>query len=210
MELIVINENKLKIMMSETDMKTYGLDENEFHCSLTNTRSILEKILHNAPIRTGFENISINDKILMQLYPDKNGGCELYVTKISLYEKEDAIFMPRENEERYLLPKAMPKKQISKTSLVSYRFEQLEYGISAAKELFLRNFSGESAFYRHDDGKYFLFINNKQPQTNDEKMSMEFLSEFGEITNAENTYLLLLEHGKCIFKDKAIELLSEM
>lgn len=210
MELILINENKLKIMMSATDMKTYGLDENEFHCSMINTRRILEKILHNAPICTGFENMSTDDKILMQLYPEKNGGCELYVTKISLDEKGGANYMPRENEEKYLLPKAILKKQNTKTALVSYRFERLEHAINAAKELFIRNFSGESAFYRNEDGKYFLFVNNKQSQTDDEGINIEFLSEFGETTNAENTYLLLLEHGKCITKDRAIELLSEI
>ena len=209
MELIVINENKLKIMMNKSDMSTYGLDENEFHCSLTNTRSILERILHNSPIRTGFENISFDDRILMQLYPDKNGGCELYVTKISLDEKEDAFAMPRENEERYLLPKATPKKQSIKQSLISYRFEGLEHVIKAAKELLIRNFSGECALYHNDDGKYYLFVNSKS-QDYDEKANIDFLSEFGELTNAENSYLLLLEHGKCIFKDEAIKHLSEI
>ena len=147
MELIVINENKLKIIMSKTDMKNYGLDENEFHCSVINTREILEKILHNAPLKTGFENISHEDKILIQLYPDKNGGCELYVTKITLDEKEGTIFMPQENEEKYLLPKPIQKKQTIKTPIISYRFECLEDGIKAAKELILRDFVGESSFY---------------------------------------------------------------
>ena len=102
MELIVINENKLKITMSKTDMINYGLDENEFHCSVINTREILNKILHNAPVQTGFENISPKDKILIQLYPDKSGGCELYITKITLDEMEDTMFMPQENDEKYL------------------------------------------------------------------------------------------------------------
>ena len=31
MELIVIGENKLKIMMSQGDMERFGLDENEFY-----------------------------------------------------------------------------------------------------------------------------------------------------------------------------------
>ena len=210
MELIVINENKLKIMMSQTDMKSYGLDENEFHCSVINTREILERILHNTPVQTGFENISVEDRILMQLYPDKNGGCELYVTKITFDDKEGALFMPQENEEKYLLPKPIQKKQNSKTSLISYRFEKLEHGILAAKELILRGFSGESAFFKSFDGKYYLFINSKQGQINDVKTYAEFLAEFGESTNAENTYLMLSEYGKCILKQDAVEALCEI
>lgn len=210
MELIVINESKLKIMMSESDMKNYGLDENEFHCSVINAREILDKILHSSPIHTGFENISNDDKILMQLYPDQHGGCELYVTKITLDEKEDALIMPQENEEKYLLPRSVEKKQIKKSNLISYRFERLEYGISAAKELILRNFSGESSFYQGSDGKYYLFIHARQEQNYYALSYIEFLSEFGEQVNAENTYLLLLEYGKCIFKNNAICELSKV
>lgn len=210
MELIVINENKLKIIMNKTDMKNYGLDENEFHCSVINTREILEKILHNAPLKTGFENISHEDKILIQLYPDKNGGCELYVTKITLDEKEGAIFMPQENEEKYLLPKPIQKKQTIKNQIISYRFECLEDSIKAAKELILRDFVGESSFYRNADKKYYLLLNPKQNKNDDFTPQIEFLSEFGEVVNIENTFLLLSEYGKCIFKHMAIELLSEI
>ncbi len=209
MELIVINENKLKVMMNKTDMKTYGLDENEFHCSITNTRAILDKILHNSPIRTGFENISNDDKILIQLYPDKNGGCELYVTKIMLDEREDELFMPRENEERYLLPKYTAKKQGMKIPIVSYKFDKLEYALKAAKEMIQRNYNGASSFYRDYEGKYFLFVNNSKNETSENQVTIDFLSEFGELWNLENSQMLLTEHGTCIFKENAIEQLVE-
>lgn len=202
MELIVINENKLKIMMSKSDMQSYGLDENEFYCSITNAREILEKILHNSPICTGFENISIEDKILLQLYPDKNGGCELYVTKITIDEKEDALFMPQENKPKYLLPKA-----IIKTPLISYKFEALEDVIFASKELISRNYTGESSFYQNYDGKYYLFMNTSGTKND---THVEFLAEFGESTNAENSYLMLSEYGKCLFKRDALRSLSEI
>ena len=210
MEVIVINENKLKITMSKTDMINYGLDENEFHCSVINAREILEKILHNTPIKTGFENISPEDKILIQLYPEKHGGCELYVTKITLEEKEGTIFMPQENEDKYLLPKPIQKKQIAKNSLISYRSECLEHSIDASKELILRNFVGESSFYQNSDGKYYLLINAKSSINADIHSQIDFLSDFGELTNTENSFLLLSEYGKCIFSRNAIESLSEI
>ena len=210
MELIVINENKLKILMSRTDMERYGLDENEFYCSVINTREILDRILHNTPIKTGFENISADDKILIQLYPDKNGGCELYVTKISLDEKGDALFMTEEREERYLLPRPTQKKQVQKYPPISYRFEKLESVIDVAKELMVRSFKGESSFFCNSDGKYYLFVNPNQMQSADLHIYTDFLSEFGEVTNAENSYLTLLEYGNCIFKQNAVEQLCEI
>ena len=210
MELIVINENKLKIIMNNKDMQFYNLDENEFYCSVTNTREILAKILHNTQVRTGFENISNNDKILMQLYPDKNGGCELYVTKITLDEKEENLFMVQENEEQYLLPKHIQKKPPPKIQPISYRFDKLEYVIQAAQEMHKRSYDGISSFYRDDYGKYFLIISNQKNDNTEHKSKIDFLSEFGEITNVENTYLALLEKGICIFKEKAIEQLLKI
>ena len=202
MELIVINENKLKIMMTKNDMESFGLDENEFYCSVTNARDILERILDNSPIHTGFENITIEDKILLQLYPDKNGGCELYVTKMIFDETEDIPLMPEENDYKYLLP----KPQI-KIPLISFKFDSLEDVISAAKELVFRNYVCEASFYQNHDGKYYLFMNvsNKKGDA-----QIEFLSEFGENTNAENSYLMLLEYGKCLFKKDAIKSLAEI
>jgi negative regulator of genetic competence, sporulation and motility len=210
MELIVINENKLKIMMSPHDMKTYGLDENEFYCSVANTREILDRILHNSPVHTGFENISPLDKILMQLYPDKKGGCELYVTKLPLDEKEDEFLMSNEYEERYLLPKSTAKKQSQGVPIISYRFTSLEHAINAANEMNRHNYEGASSFYRDIEGKYFLFVNFLKSNTPNGISEMGFLSEFGEQVNAENSRMLLLERGQCIFKDKAIEQLSKL
>lgn len=210
MELIIINENKLKITMSKTDMINYGLDENEFHCSVINAKDILQKILHNAPLQTGFENISAEDKILIQLYPEKNGGCELYVTKITLDESEEYIFMPQENEEKYLISKPTIKKYTTKSPIVCYRFESLEHSISASKELITRNCSLENSFYQNCDGKYYLIINVKSIQNGEINPQIEFLSEFGEMCNSENTFLLLSEYGKCIFSRNAIESLSKI
>ena len=210
MELIVISDNKLKIMMSKKDMEAYGLDENEFYCSISNTREILDKILHNSPIRTGFENTSIYDKILFQLYPDKNGGCELYVTKLTLDEKEDELFMPQENDNRYLLPKQIQKKQAQDLPLISYCFAALEHATRAAKELNKRNYEGASSFYRDCDGKYFLFVNTSKNEYVNDKATIDLLSEFGEVVNAEHSRLFLAERGRCVFKEKAVQQLAEI
>ena len=102
MELIIINEYKIKIVMTEQDMRDYGLDENEFYCSVTNTRDILEKIIHRSGIRTGFENINKSERLLLQLYPEKSGGCELYVTRLEMELGEEAA-VRRDNENKALV-----------------------------------------------------------------------------------------------------------
>ena len=211
MELIVIGENKLKIMMSQGDMERFGLDENEFYLSVTDTRKILDKILQNCPVKTGFETILPSDKILIQLYPEKDGGCELFVTKIELDSecdsKEEDIFMPPLNDERFLLPGTTKKNAESKKIHLTYSFEELDFLIAACKELHKRGFFGKSSFYKGEEGKYFLFISAVKEE-NEKSPPVSFISEFGELENTDRTSLYLAEYGECIMEKDAVELLG--
>ena len=90
------------------------------------------------------------------------GGCELFVTKIELDSecdsKEEDIFMPPLNGERFLLPGTTKKNAEGRKIHLTYSFEELDFLISACKELHKRGFFGKSSFYRDEEGKYFLFI----------------------------------------------------
>ena len=213
MELIVISENKLKIMMSRDDMERVGLDENEFYLSVTNTRKILERILHNCPIKTGFESILPDEKLLMQLYPEKDGGCELFVTKIEFEndsaESEDGSFMAKFSEERYLLPRPKAKEVDEGEVTLTYRFENIDFVICACKELSKRGFSHPSVLKRDENGKYYLFI-TQVPDENEKSPPTSFLSEFGELERTERASLYLSEYGSCIIKSNAIEQLADL
>ncbi len=209
MELIVINENKIKITMSSDEMSHYGLDENEFHCSITNTREILNKILHKNHRDIAFGRIEESDKLLIQLYPEVSGGCELYVTKIPDLQQdnefEEAMTMNEYGEDRLLPPKMQSIKAEIKKTILAYSFQNLWSVRGACVELDSRDFEGESSLYRSDDGRYFLFV------TPDEKSSPStFLSEFGELESASSSSLYLSERGKCLCKTDAVKLILEI
>ncbi len=209
MELISINENKLKIIMTISDMEKLGLDENDFHLSLINTRSILKKILNASPVKTGFEELLPSDKILLQMYPEADGGCELFITKVSLENApnfEEDLTMPCD-EEKYLLPEVNKKTTENKKTPLTYSFSELEHAIRACKELKNRNFEGDSSLYLHNSGKYFLFLTKSNTQFND---STSYIAEFGELENSENAILSVLERGKKIFDKNAVENLASL
>lgn len=213
MELIVINENKLKIMMNKADMERFELDENEFYLSITDSRKILNRILSDCPIRTGFEKISPSDKILIQLYPEKGGGCELFVTKIELeselYAEGDEIFMPSNNDERLFLTGNVTKKSETRKNSFTYSFIDLENTILACKELQNKRFCGKSSLYKHANGRFYLILGI--PKGENEKSSpISFLSEFGELENTERASLSLSEYGICIIEQNAVEQLGEI
>lgn len=82
MELLIISENKLKIMLNSEDMQKYGLLGAEPDYDDPPTRKKLLRILDDVKAECGFDTAA--DKLLIQLYPSRDGGGELFVTKLGL------------------------------------------------------------------------------------------------------------------------------
>ena len=82
MELLVIGESKLKVMLDRDDMKKYGLLGSELNYDDPPTRKKLLRILDDVKAQSGFDTAA--DKLLIQLYPSKDGGSEMFVTKLGL------------------------------------------------------------------------------------------------------------------------------
>ncbi len=92
MELILIDPSKLKIMLTAPDMQHYALDTSRLEgmaCTDTHTREAFRHIFHDAEVETGFH--TDGQKLLVQMYTSKCGGCEIFVTKLgdeaSLYKE---------------------------------------------------------------------------------------------------------------------------
>lgn len=77
MELILISDSKLKVMLSEDDMRNYEFDDiNNIH-----TKEAFRNLMREAKNRCGFN--ALEGRVFVQLYRSKAGGCELFVTKLS-------------------------------------------------------------------------------------------------------------------------------
>lgn len=87
MELIVIDENKLKIMLSAPDMQHYELRAERMDCADEETRRAFRHIFHDARDRIGFD--TEGERLFVQLYTSRGGGCEIFVTKLG--ERNDLM-----------------------------------------------------------------------------------------------------------------------
>ena len=85
MEFLLVGESKLKIVISEEEMHRFGL-EGDYSSSAC--RRSFWRILVLAEEEVGFR--TDGDKLLIQFYPLKSGGCEAFVTKLGLLPKESA------------------------------------------------------------------------------------------------------------------------
>ena len=80
MDILVISDTKLKIMLEREDMEHFGLKGDQISYDDPPTRKKLLSILDRVKAESGFDTAS--DKLLLQLYPSKDGGSELFVTKL--------------------------------------------------------------------------------------------------------------------------------
>lgn len=80
MELLLISKDKLKVTLSALDMEKYELDCETIDYDSTETRRAFWSILDEAKHKTGFDAAS--DKVFIQVYPSRAGGCEMFVTRV--------------------------------------------------------------------------------------------------------------------------------
>ncbi len=189
MELLLINESKLKIMLSLADMEKYRLNGESMDYDNTETRSALWQILDLAKQQTGFDGCG--DKLFIQVYPSRGGGCEMYVTKVG---------------------EGGGKPCLAPISLVRgaqsiYRFDSLDTLLCVCKKLKACGYSDESAVYERD-GNYYLVIREKLQSSIMSVNALSeysFIEEYGARQSGGMQMAILREHGICLDEGGAVE-----
>ncbi len=112
MEVIRINRERIKIMLSTEDMKELNINTELFDKFEYEGREAFARILKEARDKCGF--ISCGRKILVQIFNSIDGGCEMFITKIP--DRDDAF-------------------TIKNKSMFYYKFERLNDIISLSKAI---------------------------------------------------------------------------
>ena len=198
MELILISDSKLKIMLSRQDMEYYELCNEEIDYDSTETRRAFWQILDEAKHKTGFD--AAEEKVFIQLYPSKEGGCEMYVTKVGVIPSLAAELSGR-------------KAEVRVGRVGHYRFQKQENLLCACRVLMKKGYQGESSAYLLDDGSYALLIHEVgraplcyagAPDT------YSFIEEFGIRIKGEERIVFLKEHGICLREADAVNVLGKL
>lgn len=82
MEHILISPGKLKLMLTRDDLEHYELDRAVEDGAVDSSRLAFRSLLDDAGRMSGFD--AGDDKLFIQLYPSKDGGAEIYITKLSV------------------------------------------------------------------------------------------------------------------------------
>lgn len=209
MELILISSSKLKIMLSDKDMEKYALDAKSADYDDTATRRAFWSILDDVKNETGFN--AAGDRVFIQLYPSKEGGCEMFVTKMGLLCAEGET-----GEKMTLLLNGRVTKTVverlgegdGRERIGAYVFDELSSLLSVCHQLCARKWRGKSEAYRGHDGKCYLILSEKIKETYTSLDRLSFISEYGHAENAERVRLYIREHADCICESRAVQTLG--
>lgn len=196
MELILINSGKLKIMMTREDMAQYDLRCESMDYDNAETRHALWSLLDEAKHRTGFD--AAKERVFIQLYPSKGGGCEMYITKMGEKESPGSSGPFRKVE-----------GGMTRTGI--YSFERFDWLAAACRGLFLSgNRVESSAYYDKEKRVYYLVLSEPKKPPSARRDAWVFIGEFGRSENAAQTRLYIKERCVCICRENAVQTLSDM
>lgn len=176
MEFLLIGESKIKIVLTKEEADNYGLDGSSADVSGPGARRIFWRILDRAREEVGFD--PCGDKVLIQLYPLKSGGGEIFVTKLGLLSESSARLVSK-SDRIALLSK---KKSL-------YAFDNLNDIILASRALMSAagELSLQSDVYT-DGERYFLSID--EYGKSGEPVEFPCILEFGTALTADiSTYI---------------------
>ncbi len=183
MELILISDTKLKIMLSRTDMAKYALKIEDIDYDNTETRRAFWNILDEAKHKTGFD--AAREKIYVQIFPCRSGGCEIFVTKLDEGGSNSDLSLEIKEQSKFKI----------------YRFSQINDMLSVCNILSKRGYSGESSAY-YDERYYYLTIEPKK--------DCSFIEEYAITRENKNYIYHILEHCDRICAGRAVSTLAPL
>ena len=196
MEFLLIGQSKIKIVMTDAELKEFKLDKESGDLESPVSRRAFWRVLEAAKESVGFD--PEGDKVLIQFYPTKGVGCEIFITKLGLLSDSSAELVSR--SERV----SMLSKRES-----FYAFEgmgELALAVRTIKRS-LGDESLKSDVYLAPSGRYFLVID--EYGRGSERAEFPSLSEFGSLVSAE-FHAYLMEHGTPLAIGDGIEIFSSI
>lgn len=197
MELILINDSKLKIMLTLEDMIKYDLDFNSASYDNTETRRAFWSILDEAKHLTGFDAAS--ERVLVQLYPSKSGGGEMYITKVGILCSTNN----HPDNQSFILPKL---NEDTKSENITFIFKKMCSMIAACKLVSKSENIEDSSAWIDESG--FCYLMTKISHQGNFSYFIGIMSEFGIQLENSDALTYIKEHGSQFCTHNAIETLG--
>lgn len=220
---IKISETKLKVILSADDMANSHI-AGDVDYTDPDVRDALKALLRQAGQKVGFD--VDKGRSFIQLYPDKTGGCELFLTLLDGGSpKSPPTGVASETEG------SMPTKGATAPTGVArykfavniYEFSELTPLLRACKRLGERRGAcsrsearmtgerdAESAVYVDEDGGRYFFVVIESGRGNELESAELICAEYGGRRRKNSAYAYINEHCRIICDRGAIEKLGAL
>ncbi len=191
MELIIINDRKLKVMLTQDDMEHYTVDTGNWNCDTQESLRPLRHIMEYAKETAGF--VCDGERLFVQAYPDKGGGCELYITKLKKNTKGEEA-----------------GKEDLTTVCNVYHFERLDAMLQACHHLYSLGYDADSRAYAEEggDGCYLLIQDASVDECGKIQYAYPVVADYGVKKTAVGILSYLNEHCSVLCPHQAVEMLA--
>ena len=116
MDVLKISDSKIKIMLTPSDVKRFRLDEENYDSSDKRIRKKVWDILDEIKAYGEFDPSA--GKLLIQFYPSRDGGAELFVTKLTDISRSNERALSRSRDVTLLGNRKSFYRFLSKTDLI--------------------------------------------------------------------------------------------
>ena len=190
---MLICESKLKIVASEEEMKEYRLEISGCEQGGQRLRRAFWQVLDMAKSEVGFD--PAGDKVLIQFYPIKTGGCEIFVTKLGILPESSARIVSKSN-----------KIEVLSRHRGFYSFDSLEDLCTFCRTIKkISNDGVPASDVYFDGGRYFLSV--EEYGKGGETVEFPCILEFAKGLTADFS-IYIFEHADLIAQGDGIERFS--
>lgn len=205
MEYIMITKAKLKVICEEADLSPYGINAESLDYGDPESRLFLEEILERAKQEFGFD--TKHHRVLVQLYPSADGGCEIFINKLGLIATADLKEIKSKKEEKEEAQKQLTEK--------IFFFSKLDFILEVCNILSHSDFCGKSNAFHIEEKGYYLTIELEQDSASEEYGlpdldEYSFIAEYGEPQNQKISSPYIREYGRLICKNDAVGILGKI
>lgn len=186
MELIVVSDTRLKVVLSPEDMALFRLAPETMEEGDEENREAFAHLFREIRRISGFD--ATEARVLVQVWRDSRGGCELYITILSS-QKGGAGKGEREMRRLRCL----------------YSFDSFDRLTAACRVLLSRAYHAPSDAYRGEDGRWYLVLEEDGDGADIGPLSV--LNEYGS-RHPITVLTLLSEHGKLVSRGEAVTRLA--
>lgn len=202
MELIRISDQKIKIMLTPTDMSHFALDsgypEDDPGVRLGALRHLLDEVRKQTDFDADEHCLSV------QYFPSREGGCEMFISNL---RENDS---PRSHLQEPPKTALQPIRKGGFRRDCAYRFATLSDLLHVCQRLVAVGYDAESTVWRDEHGVYFLFLTVLAASPFSMPPELEFLVEYGTLENAAVLRLYIFEHASLIAEPNAVHRLARL